>query len=166
MLLRQFIPSDDEIRAFLSQAPKHEDDQYATDFRKLQSGEHGTKWSLLAQVFGFHFKADNAAEPFSPMVVMDGKRSMVPADLTNEQLDELSSTLETITDPEFQARIADVIWLRRRDPYAARVAVEAYLSSGSKLEDPNHWTQSMERYERALRLARQIEPKGGLPKKR
>ena len=71
--------------------------------------------------------------------------------------------LGQIDDAEFTARIADVIWLRRRDVKAARLAVESYLASGKRLENPVNWVQGLERYERALRLARQIEPKGVLP---
>lgn len=89
---------------------------------------------------------------------------MIPEDLTDPQIDALQATLDTIADPEYRARIADVLWLRRRDAKAARVAVDSYLESGKKLEHPKHWVPCMERYERAVRLARQIEPKGELPK--
>lgn len=121
-------------------------------------------WKLLQQVFSFLFKPTNTVEPFEPFAVGDGKRSMIPSDLTDEQLDELRATLDEIADPEYQARIGDVLWLRRKDAKTARVAVRAYLETGKLLEDPMRWLQSMQRYERALRLARQIEPKGDLPK--
>jgi hypothetical protein len=164
MSARKLIPTDIDIGRVLSEASKQEDHQYATAFRAQQQKGDSEKWFLLAQIFDFHFTAGNASQPFGPMLVMDGKRSMIPSDLTNEQLTELNSTLETVSNPEFQARIADVIWLCKRDANAARLAVKAYVASATNLEDPNHWTQSMERYERALRLARQIEPKGELPK--
>lgn len=97
------------------------------------------------------------------MAVMNGKRSMIPIDLTDAQLDALQGTLETVDDPEYRARVGDTLWLRRRDVKAARIAVESYLESGKRLENPEHWVPCMERYERAVRLARQID-KGELPK--
>ena len=124
----------------------------------------GDGWSILQQVFNFHFKPSQLMEPFGPMMVADGKRSMIPTDLSSEQLQELQATLESVDDPEYRARIGDLLWLRRKDPNAARIAVEAYLEAGKNVEHPKNWTTSMERYERAARLARQIDSKGELPK--
>lgn len=121
-------------------------------------------WNLLQQVFNFHLKPSQLMEPFGPMSVFDGKRSMIPNDLSDVQLDELQATLEGVTDHEYRARVGDVLWLRRKDPKATRIAVEAYLEAGKNAEHPEHWITSMERYERAIRLARQIEPNGDLPK--
>ncbi|TPQ52973.1 hypothetical protein C2U72_00445 [Prosthecomicrobium hirschii] len=95
---------------------------------------------------------------------MDGRRSMIPADLSHNDLDAIQCTLHTVADPEFQARVGDLLWLRRKDFKAARMAVAAYIEAGSRLEDPEHWPACMERYERGLRLARQIDAKGVLPK--
>jgi hypothetical protein len=57
-------------------------------------------------------------------------------------------------DCEIQARIADVLWLKTKDPALARKGVRAYLASAERLEDPNHWPPCAERFERAARLAR------------
>jgi hypothetical protein len=89
---------------------------------------------------------------------------MSPSDLNDEQLSVLARAADSVDDPEFRARILDVLWLRRRDVSAARAAVDAYLKSGSRLEHPENWVASMQRYERAVRLAYQIEAKGDLPK--
>ncbi|MGH1407664.1 MAG: DUF4209 domain-containing protein [Rhodomicrobiaceae bacterium] len=121
-------------------------------------------WYLLQQLFGFHFKPSNLTEPFGPMMTDGDKRTMIPNDLTDEQLDNLKVTLEEVDDPEYRARVGDVLWLRRKDPNAARIAVEAYLEAGKRIEHPKNWTSSMERYERAVRLAQQIERNGELPK--
>lgn len=134
-------------------------------FRKRRSGDADDGWNLLGQIFDFHFKPHNPTEPFGPMAIMEGKRSMIPDDLTDDQLEALKNTLDGIEVSEYRARVADTLWLRRHDPDAARIAVDAYLESATLLEDPHHWTASMERYERAVRLARQIEPKGDLPQK-
>jgi hypothetical protein len=54
------------------------------------------------------------------MMVWDGKRSMIPTDLTEDQLSVLESTVDGVTFPEYRARILDVLWLRRRDASRAR----------------------------------------------
>ncbi|WP_189521973.1 MULTISPECIES: DUF4209 domain-containing protein [unclassified Mesorhizobium] len=87
---------------------------------------------------------------------------MVPDDLDDRQIEAFRETLEAIEDAEFRARVGDVIWLRKRDAKAARIAVEAYVNSGSRLEDLRHWPPSMKRYERAARLAKQVGGKSDL----
>jgi hypothetical protein len=158
------FPSAAEICEVIKEAGGLEDQHLSTAFQKRNESPPNSGWALLMQVFGFHFRAGNVSEPFGPMMVMDGRRSMIPDDLSEAELDKLQSTLETVGDPEYRARVADVLWLRRRDAKAARVAVEAYIAAGMRVEDPEHWVGSMERYERGLRLARQIDPKGDLPK--
>lgn len=158
------LPSSDEISAAIQESSAPEAHDYAAAFRKRHDAQPEMGWDFLHQLFNFHFRSENASEPFGPMMIMEGKRTAIPDDFSEQDLKGLKTTLEQVGDPEYQARVADVLWLRLRKPEYARLAVSAYLASGKKLEDPQHWTQCMERYERALRLARQIEPKGELPK--
>lgn len=79
--------------------------------------------------------------------------------LTDEHLDFLAGIARDISDPELQARVADILWVRRRGQggyQMAQLAVNAYLQSATELEDPDNWTWCFERIERALRLARRI----------
>jgi tetratricopeptide (TPR) repeat protein len=161
----ELLPTSDEIATVLATCSKKENRDYARAFRERSAAANHSGWKTLSELFDFHFKPDNASEPFGPMAVFNNRRSMIPGDLSDEQLDELHQVLTEVSDPEFQARVADVLWLRRKDPVAARLAVEAYLESGARLEDPEHWVASMERYERAARLAQQIDAKGDLPEK-
>ncbi len=152
------------IREAIAECEEKEAFAFSSEFRRRAEKNPEYDWAMLADIFGFMFQPRNPINPFRPVCVLkDGRRSMVPDDLTNAQLDELQNILGKIDDPEFIARIADVIWLRRRDVKTARLAVESYLASGKRLEDPENWVHGMERYERALRLARQIVPKGELP---
>lgn len=159
------LPTADEIITAIAAIDEKEDHDLASDFRIRSETSPEADWRLLYDIFNFHFRPNDPVEPFAPMVIMDGRRSMIPTDLTDNQIEDLCAIFSSVDDPEFQSRVGDVLWLRKRDPIAARVAVEAYLRSGTRLEDPQHWTKSMGRYERALRLARQVEPKGELPKK-
>ena len=72
------------------------------------------------------------------------------------QLDFLSTIVSDISDPELQARVADILWVKRRDYRSALTAIPAYLQSAIRLEDPMRWTRCIRRIERALRLAHKI----------
>ena len=159
------LPLGSVIAETIQKAAERVDRVYAMAFRERHATEPDTGWDVLGQVFDFLFRPQDAAAPFHPMLVMDGKRSMIPDDLDDDQLNALAETLKVIDDPEYRARVCDVLWLRRRNPTAARDAVAAYLASGARLEDLEHWPPSLERFERAVRLARQVEPKGELPRR-
>jgi len=79
--------------------------------------------------------------------------------ITDDQLDFLADIAPEISDPELQARVADILWIRRRDYRMAQLAIPAYLQSATTLESPEHWTHCVDRIERALRLARKIRHK-------
>ncbi|MEH2401042.1 DUF4209 domain-containing protein [Nostoc sp.] len=81
--------------------------------------------------------------------------------LTDEHLDFLAEIVGEVSDPELQARIADILWTsKRRDYYKmAQLAVTDYLKSASELEDPEKWTFCFAKIERALWLARKINHK-------
>lgn len=76
--------------------------------------------------------------------------------LTDEQLNFLAEIAPEISDPELQARVADILWVRRHNYQIAQLAISAYLQSATTLESPDHWTHCADRIERALRLARKI----------
>lgn len=159
------FPEAAQIVKAIEQTKKKEAHNFSSAFRDLDNERASEGWGLLRQVFSFLEKFGDPVAPFGPMAVSGRKRSMIPDDLTDENLIELAPTLDAVADPEYRARIGDILWLRRRDARAARVAVAAYLESGARLEDIVHWTASMKRYERAARLARQVDSKGDLPKK-
>ena len=77
--------------------------------------------------------------------------------LTDEHLNFLAEIAPEISDAELQARVADILWIRKRDREMAKLAVNAYLQSATELEDPQKWNRAYERIERALRLSRRIQ---------
>lgn len=74
---------------------------------------------LLGAIASFwpNFHSDEA--PFRPMAIWDGRRSAIPEDLLAADLDALSGVLAEIQDAEFRARVADVLWVCRKDYKAA-----------------------------------------------
>jgi hypothetical protein len=103
------------------------------------------------------FSRENAREPFGPiMQLADGRRTITPGDLTAEHLVLLRAVATSSRDCEILARIADVLWVKTKEPAFAHEAVRAYLKSAERLEDANHWPPCTERFERAARLARML----------
>ncbi len=82
---------------------------------------------LLQGVTNYHTEPDNAGEPFKPMMVMNGRRSLVPSDLQPQQVDILAEFAPTIENVGLKARLADVAWtMQRRRQDAADLAVQSY----------------------------------------
>lgn len=114
----------------------------------------------LAQVLYMRLIPARRDEPFAPMIVIDGKRSALPEDFDEEQLDLWATLLHPSVPwpPNAVARIADVLWLRKygnRIQYAER-AVKSYLQHAQVAEDCGHWIPCRKHLERAFRLAGQI----------
>jgi len=117
-------------------------------------------FSLLGAVASFWPNFESLTDPYGPELSMHGKRSPIPADLTVQDLDAFSGVLPSIKDPEFRARIADVLWIRRKDYRAAQLAVDAYLEAANILEDGAVWTPHADRLHRALIIGAQIDRRG------
>lgn len=113
-------------------------------------------YTLLGAICSFHFKPENKDEPFGPMLVMNTGRSAIVDDIGDEHLRTLQEVVVDIKDPEIRARIADVLWLRKKDFKEAGVAIDSYLESATNLEDPESWPPCFQRIERAFRLATQL----------
>ena len=114
----------------------------------------------LAQVLSMDLRPARRDEPFDPMIVIDGKRSALPEDFNNEQLNLWATLLHLSVPwpPNAVARIADVLWLRKygnRIQYA-ETAVKSYLKHAQVAEDCGHWMPCREHLERAFRLAGQL----------
>jgi hypothetical protein len=113
-------------------------------------------FALLGRVTFLSLRADSATTPFSPMP-SGPLKSEAPMSLQviidDEDIDLLAAAPPSIEDVELQARVADVLWVIRRNVEFARAAISAYLASARRLEHPEHWTQCESRLQRALKLA-------------
>jgi hypothetical protein len=87
-------------------------------------------YSLLSGVTQIHFKPNDRAEPFGPLVVMDGKRSVIPEDLRGEQSAVFAEIAATIKNPGLRARLADIAWYNDRKLSAsAQLAISSYCDA-------------------------------------
>lgn len=84
--------------------------------------------------------------------------------LTDKHLNFLLEIAPEISDPELQARVANILWSKQRNYPMAKLAVNAYIKSAIKLEDftaiklgiPTKWIGCYDRIERAFQLAKKI----------
>ncbi|MGO4336015.1 DUF4209 domain-containing protein [Labrys sp. KB_33_2] len=150
------LPNADLVQAVFERLGPVRDDILAAELRKEHEATPEAGWRLLWAVFSYLLRPNNVGQPFHPAAIMGGKRSPLPEDLTEAELEALRKLWEEMELPEFVGRVGDVLWLRKRDGKAAKRAVEAYFEAGKGSEDPVHWPHCMARYERALRLARQL----------
>jgi len=119
----------------------------AQEAKKAGNVREQAVFEILAAVTSAAIKPESTEEFFAEVF----------QNLTDEHLDFLAEIASDIFDPELQARVADILWVRRRDYRMAQLAVTAYLQSATELENPEKWTCCLDRIERALRLARRIK---------
>lgn len=144
----------------IAQSDERTCQRYSTLFfakaRDAETGEDKKAqgvFAVLGGITSLHLKPEARQEPFGPMFVFSDGRSAILDDFTDNHLDALAEVAPHAADPEIRARIADVLWVRRRDHRMAKLAVGSYLKTASNLEDPEHWTQCEKRIERAVNLA-------------
>lgn len=162
----RFNLSADEIRSYpwqelLNAQPTKECDSYDGVFLKAakERGDAGDPlgeriYSFLYVIASFHPTYDNRMAPYRSMRIdPDGTRSLNPSDLTKTDLDALSGIVQEIQDPEFRARVADVLWGCRKDYKMAQLAIQAFLESAQNLKTDDLCPPYVERLDRAAQLA-------------
>ncbi len=118
---------------------------------------------LLCKLTFSHLRPHSATEPFQDPGQIGGEVLAPITHLSEAELGILSQLAPNIADPEMRARVADVVWVQKRDIKCAQLAVDAYLESARRLEqkppkvgEQSIFVYSADRAERALRLARMI----------
>ena len=79
--------------------------------------------------------------------------------INEEQLAFLPDIVAEISDPELQARVADILWVKKNNYQMALLAIEAYLQSATILESPEHWPPCSDRLVRSFYLSQKLNHK-------
>lgn len=108
---------------------------------------------LLGMVCSFHLDLESYDAPFKPTIILRESRSPSIDDLTDFDYEALELIVGIIKDPELKARLADVLWVGKRNHRKANTAVFSYIESFWILIDPEHWTSCASKIERALQIA-------------
>jgi hypothetical protein len=101
-----------------------------------------------------HLDAADEAEPLKAAGSWLGKLGL--DELSDAQIAVLAEWLPEVQDPELAARLADLLWIRKkpRDHNHGRQAAEAYVRSGLHLSRAEHgWYLAPNRLRRAFKLA-------------
>lgn len=128
----------------------------AKDAEAAHDEEAQGAFAVLGGITSMMLNADSREEPFGPMMVLSTGRSAALEDFTDNHLDALKEVVSEASDPEMRARVADVIWYRKRDHRAAEPAVKSYLESAANLRSSGDWLSELERAERAVALAAEL----------
>ena len=120
----------------------------ATDAMENGEAVQTAVYECFARATAARLVSDKPHDPFEPRSAIE--------QFTDDQLDFLAQVSEAIPDAELRARVADIVWVLKRNAECARLAVESYLVAADALFDPQHWPFYADRIERALRLVLQI----------
>lgn len=118
-------------------------------------------FNLLGSVTSMRLKPDSLTEPFVPTILKTDSRSYSIDDISGEHLNVLGEIVHGISNPEIRARVADILWVKKRDFRMAELAIKSLLASSTILEDPHNWIKCAERIERAFRLGASLGKNAG-----
>lgn len=86
-------------------------------------------YNVLAVVCSYHFNPSRP-DTFSPQIIFQGKRTLIPSDYLGEQQGVLVQIAQQIDHPLLRARIADSCWyVNRRLHTVAALAASSYLNA-------------------------------------
>lgn len=122
---------------------------------------HGKVLWMLADACSMTLSPKSLNEPFKPIMVMEGRRSAIPDDLPEADIDFFAQIVGDVDDPWLKARLADLVWLkqRRRDVQYALAAIDAYRAIPL---DAKIWVRGGDKcWQRALSLARMLRDGAG-----
>lgn len=161
----ELSPSADTIRncgwrEVLNRLPDRAFLNYSTAFfvaaqEASEAGDAESEQALavLGAACSMYYDENDAQEPLKPMVVTANGRTAALSDFESQHLDPLSEVLLELDDLPLRARISDLLWIRRREPAAARVAASDYLDLAKASIDPENWVESYEALRRAAQIA-------------
>lgn len=147
-------------QAALTDARRPTVDAYAGSFKALsdsrsEKGEdrHAAVLELLSAICYMVLRPGGEEGPYVPMMSGPEGRTLLPEDLSDTEIEGLAHLFDSTQDPELSARLADILWIQKRDHKAAKAAMEAYLESAQRLEDLEEHIHVPVRIERAIDLA-------------
>jgi len=123
--------------------------------------ERGKVLWLLADACSMMLSPSSQNEPFKPFMVMGGRRSVIPDDLSDTDIKLFADVVDAIDDVWLKARLADLVWLKKtpRDATFALKAIDAYRSMPLDAETWVHGGRDC--WTRAINLARMLKAGAG-----
>ena len=123
--------------------------------------EHGKVLWLLADACSMMLSPSSLNEPFKPFAVFRDRRSVIPDDFFEADLEFFASIVDEIDDNRLKARFADLLWLKKtpKDVSFVLMAIDAYRAIPL---DTETWVRDgRECWERAISLAHMLKTGAG-----
>jgi hypothetical protein len=123
--------------------------------------ERGKVLWLLADACSMMLSPSSQNKPFKPFMVMGGRCSVIPDDLSNADIGFFADVVDAIDDIWLKARLADLVWLKKtpRDASFALKAIDAYRSMPLDAETWIHG--GCDCWPRAINLVRMLRAGAG-----
>lgn len=125
----------------------------AEEAERQERGPDSEVYRFLQAIFSLCPRFDTPEAPFGPMWEMHNKRSLIPEDLTPEDLDAIRTLATRANHPVLLARLFDLIWIKEKDHRACGNASTAYMEAAVGLVRGEDWVEGRLHYQRALHLA-------------
>lgn len=123
--------------------------------------EHSKVLWLLADACSMMLSPSSLNEPFKPFAVFDDRRSIIPDDLLDSDIQFFAEIIDHVDDDWLKARLSDLVWLKikpRHTVYALK-AIDAYRSLSLNTETWIHGGR--ECWQRGIALALMLKKASG-----
>lgn len=102
----------------------------ARGFRENGQNKNVEVFCSIARACTLCLENHNRADPFIPLFVIEGegKRAFIANDFSEEEINFFRESYPLIEHMWLRARIADLVWVRKKDWHAGDAALAAYVS--------------------------------------
>ena len=128
----------------------------AAELAKSSSGTgHKEAFCILADLCGMVLYPELKQNPFKPMLVLPKGRSMLPEDLSEQQVSFLGGLIDAVDDVFVKARLGELLWLveKPKNRKRALTAIDSYLQMPLSSEA---WFGVKECWVRAIVLSKSL----------
>lgn len=117
--------------------------------------------NLLADVTSMVLTPNDRANPFRPQAQFGNRRSAIPTDFSDHDIDVFAELAPTVANLHLRARLADLVWLhgRRHGIALAHLAIDTYRAL--PLDETTWFSFGREYWARAVTLTLSIGPGAG-----
>lgn len=129
--------------------------KYSIQFAQENNHAFSTFFSLLSSVTSYWIDKDSNDTPLKPYFINyeENQRTASIEDLNQDELNFLDSIVDELNNPELQSRIADVLWIRKRDHKRAFLAAKMYLKAYEQFSEEQAFHRNSHRIHRAAGLS-------------
>lgn len=135
--------------------------QMAKECVDADSLKEGKVFWLLGSASSMVLRSESINEPFKPFMIWEGKRSTIPDDFCEADVEFFGEICEEIDDDWLRGRLADLVWLLKkpRNRHFALIAIDAYRSMPLNIE--NWYRDGFQYWGRAVALAKMLRGGAG-----